>query len=144
MHHARRHPLQRCIRGGAKHRATDTPVGGQCHVPGAQTAGNLNVVVVGWSDTTSHVLSVTDSLGNTYALAAGPTVQAGVATQSIYYSAGITGATAGGNTVTVQFDAPAIYVDMRIAEYSGIDVANPVDVVVAAMGSSGNTDTNAE
>ena len=32
----------------------------------AQTAGNLNVVVVGWNDTTSTVSSVSDSRGNTY------------------------------------------------------------------------------
>ena len=35
--------------------------------PAAQTAGNLNVVAVGWNDTTSTVSSVTDSRGNTYA-----------------------------------------------------------------------------
>lgn len=29
----------------------------------AQTAGNLNVVVVGWNDTTAAVSSVTDSIG---------------------------------------------------------------------------------
>src|SRR5580765_4884628 len=33
---------------------------------GAQTAGNLNVVVVGWNDATAQVLSVADSRGNTY------------------------------------------------------------------------------
>ena len=32
----------------------------------AQTAGNLNVVVVGWNDTTHTVSSVTDSSSNTY------------------------------------------------------------------------------
>ena len=41
--------------------------------PAAQTAGNLNVVAVMWGDTTSAVSSVTDSKGNTYALAVGPT-----------------------------------------------------------------------
>ncbi|MGA8309648.1 MAG: hypothetical protein WB755_06440 [Terriglobales bacterium] len=35
----------------------------------AQTAGNLNVVVVGWNDTTSTVSMVGDSLGNNYTLA---------------------------------------------------------------------------
>ena len=30
----------------------------------AQTSGNLNVVVVGWNDTTTQVSSVTDSQGN--------------------------------------------------------------------------------
>src|ERR1700694_2475319 len=32
----------------------------------AQTLGNLNVVVVGWNNSTSTVSSVTDSLGNAY------------------------------------------------------------------------------
>src|SRR5438067_1610730 len=35
----------------------------------AQTAGNLNVVAVGWNDTTSTVSSVSDSRGNRYAKA---------------------------------------------------------------------------
>ncbi len=38
----------------------------------AQSAGSLNVVAVGWFNTTAHVLSVTDSRGNNYVLAAGP------------------------------------------------------------------------
>jgi hypothetical protein len=33
----------------------------------AQTAGNLNVVVVGWNDSTAKITSVTDSRGNAYA-----------------------------------------------------------------------------
>src|SRR5262245_45998188 len=70
----------------------------------AQTAGNLNVVVVGWNDASASVTSVTDSRGNVYTRAVGPTVIAGVATQSIYYSAGIVAAGAGGNTVTAQFN----------------------------------------
>ena len=39
----------------------------------AQTAGDLNLVAVMWGDTTSTVSSVTDSRGNSYALAVGPT-----------------------------------------------------------------------
>ena len=38
----------------------------------AQTAGNLNIVVVGWNDSTSAVSSITDSKGNTYLRAVGP------------------------------------------------------------------------
>ena len=43
----------------------------------AQTAGNLNVVAVGWNDTTAVVSSVTDSRGNVYTRAIGPTVELG-------------------------------------------------------------------
>src|SRR5437899_63569 len=43
--------------------------------PAAQTAGNLNVVVVGWNDTTATVSAVTDSAGNPHTLAVGPTLR---------------------------------------------------------------------
>ena len=56
---------------------------------GAQTAGNLNVVAIGWSDSTAQVQSVTDSRGNSYALASGPIVQTGIQSQAIYYAANI-------------------------------------------------------
>jgi hypothetical protein len=112
----------------------------------AQTAGNLNVVAVGWSNNTSTVTSVTDSQGNPYFLAVGPTVQSGVQTHSIYYAANIVGAAAGANSVTVRFSAAAPFPDIRILEYSGISPANPVDVAAGASGSgtlgnSGNVTT---
>ena len=98
--------------------------------PSAQTAGNLNIVVVGWNDTASAVSSVTDSRGNTYTRAIGPT--AGTAlTQSIYYAKNIA---AGSNTVTVTFNKAAAYPDVRVLEYSGADKANPLDVTAAAVG----------
>jgi hypothetical protein len=103
---------------------------------GAQTAGNLNVVVVGWNDSTATVSSVTDSIGNTYALAAAPIVQAGTASQAIYYAKNIGAAGAGANTVNVTFAAPAIHPDIRIAEYSGLDPLNPLDTSVGAQGTT--------
>jgi hypothetical protein len=92
----------------------------------AQTGGNLNVVVIGWYNTTSHVASVTDTAGNVYTLAAGPTTQAQAGTQSLYYAANISAAAAG-NRVTVAMDSPAPYPDVRIAEYAGVDPSNPID-----------------
>ena len=84
--------------------------------PGAQTVGDLNIVVVGWNDTTAAVQSVKDSAGNTYNLAIGPT--SGTALQqSIYYAANIVG---GSNTVTVTFNQAAAYPDIRILEYRGV------------------------
>jgi hypothetical protein len=94
----------------------------------AQTAGDLNVVVVGWNDTTSTVQSVKDSGGNLYGLAIGPTTGTGLQ-QSIYYLSNIAG---GNNTVTVTFNQPAAYPDVRILEYRG------VTTVDATMGSSGS------
>ena len=107
--------------------------------PVAQTAGNLNVLVVGWNDTTSTVSMVGDSLGNNYALAIGPTTGTGLR-QSIYYATGIK---AGSNTVTVRFSQAARYVDIRVLEYSGVDPANPVDVTAGAAGSGTATSSGA-
>jgi hypothetical protein len=111
----------------------------------AQTVGNLNVVIVGWNDTTAKVSSLTDSKGNVYQLAVGPTVLTGSnpVSQSIYYAKNISAATAGANTVTVTFNAAAYYPDVRILEYSGIDAISPVDVSAAATGNSGTSSSGA-
>ena len=98
--------------------------------PGVQTGGNLNVVVVGWDDTTSSVSAVTDSGGNAYVLAVGPVTGSG-GRESIYYAKNIAG---GSNTVTVTFDHAAVYVDVRVLEYSGLDTVNPLDAGDGAGG----------
>lgn len=103
----------------------------------AQAAGDLNVVVVGWNDSTAAVRAITDSRGNTYTLAVGPTVQIGKASQSIYYAKNIVAAPAGANTVTITFNVPAVAADIRILEYTGIDPKNPVDVIAANLGNNG-------
>jgi fibronectin type 3 domain-containing protein len=102
----------------------------------AQVAGDLNVVAVGWNDSAATVVAVGDTKGNTYTRAVGPTVITGVEAQSIYYANNIAAATAGSNSVTVTFSGAATYPDIRILEYSGVDLANPVDVTAAASGSS--------
>jgi hypothetical protein len=98
--------------------------------PGAQTAGNLNVIAVMWGDTTSTVSSVTDSNGNTYALAVGPTKATGL-TSAIYYAKKIA---SGGNTVTVKFSKSAAFPNVNVLEYSGLDTSSPLDVSAAATG----------
>ena len=102
----------------------------------AQTAGNLNVVVVGWNDATAHVLSVTDTKGNAYVAAVGPTVAANAATQTIYYARNVLAAAANANSVRVTFDRAAPYPDVRIAEYRGLDLGAPLDAAAGASGSS--------
>ena len=99
--------------------------------PIAQTLGNLNIVVVGWNDTTSTVTGITDTRGNTYTLAIGPTTGTGLR-QSIYYAKNIA---AGSNTVTVNFSNAAAFVDVRILEYGGLDTATPLDKTAGAAGS---------
>src|ERR1039457_613540 len=100
--------------------------------PAAQTAGNLNVVVVGWNDSTSNVTSVSDSSGNAYTLAVGPTIGTGLS-QSIYYATAIV---SGSNAVTVTFNQAAAAPDIRILEYAGLDTVSPLDVTAAAAGNS--------
>jgi fibronectin type 3 domain-containing protein len=109
----------------------------------AQTAGNLNIVVVGWNDSTSSVISVTDTAGNSYSPAVGPTRVSGSLSQSIYYAKKIAGAAAGANTVTVNFNPGAFVPDVRILEYSGLDQTNPLDVTAAGTGSSATADSGA-
>lgn len=101
----------------------------------AQNAGDLNIVVVGWNDVTSLVSSVTDTAGNTYALAMAANTFNSLS-QSVYYAKNIKSSAAGVNAVKVLMNASAAYTDIRIAEYSGIDLVNPLDVVIAAAGSA--------
>jgi hypothetical protein len=97
------------------------------------------VVIAGWSDSTTHIKSVTDTKGNSYQLAVGPTVLTSTASQAIYYANSIA---AGTNTVMVTFDAAPSGPDVRILEYSGIATSNPVDVTAAWSGNSSVSSTN--
>jgi hypothetical protein len=110
----------------------------------AQTAGDTNIVVVGWGDTTSTISSVTDSKLNTYMPAVGPTSGTGLR-QSIYYAKSIAG---GSTTVTVTFNKAAAYPDVRILEYKGLDPTAPLDHALGAGGTgtaanSGSVSTTA-
>jgi hypothetical protein len=106
--------------------------------PQAQVAGDLNVVAVGWGDATSSISSLSDTLGNTYTRAVGPTTNTGLQ-QSIYYAKNVKGGT---NTVKVQFSQAATYPDARILEYSGVSTTSPLDVTAAAAGSGSIADSS--
>ena len=116
--------------------ASSTPSSPQTTItvtyPSSQTQGNTNIVVVGWNDSSATVKSVVDSLGNSYSLAIGPTVGTAL-TQSIYYAPNIH---SGSNTVTVTFSQAAVYPDVRVLEYSGLNTTSPLDAAVAATGNS--------
>lgn len=101
----------------------------------AQTAGNTNVVAIGWGDATSTITSVTDTSGNAYILAIGPTRLSGSISQSIYISSNIKAASANSNTVTVNFSASVPYPDLKILEYSGLALSNSLD---GALGDTGS------
>ena len=104
----------------------------------AQGSGDLNVVIVGqrWNDSTAEAGPPTDTQGNPYQLAAGPTVlEASISlTQSVYYAKNISPAGAGTNVVTMKFSTAAAYPDIRILEYSGIDRVVPVETTATGMG----------
>jgi len=97
----------------------------------SQVAGNLNVVAIGWNDTVATVQSVTDSRGNSYSRAVGPTTGTALR-QVIYYAKDIA---AGSNTVNVTFNQAATHPDVRILEYQGVST---LDVTSGASGSSGS------
>jgi hypothetical protein len=60
--------------------------------------------------------------------------------QAIYYAANIAAA-AGGNQVTVTFNQPTAYVDLRITEYSGLRQTNPFEAGVSATGNGSTAST---
>jgi hypothetical protein len=79
---------------------------------------------------------VSDSSGNAYSLAVGPTQVPGAVSQSIYFAKNIHGAAANSNVFTVRFSSSAISPDIRILEYSGLDTTSPVDIVAAGTGTN--------
>ena len=102
--------------------------------PAAQTAGNANIVAVGWNDTSANLTNVSDSAGNNYQTAL-PVFRGNGMSQAIYFSTNIK---AGSNTVTVKFAQPAAYVDLRVTEYSGLMNTNPFDTAASATGTGAN------
>ena len=54
----------------------------------AQTAGNTNIIAIGWDDATSNITSVTDSAGNVYEIAV-PVARGSGISQAIYFAKNI-------------------------------------------------------
>jgi hypothetical protein len=104
----------------------------------AQAAGNTDIVAVGWNDTTGNLTAVSDSIGNAYRVAVQP-AQGKKLRQAIIYASNTKPAAPGSNIVTVTFDRPVAYPDIRILEYSGLDRNNPFDTGVSASGNGGGT-----
>jgi hypothetical protein len=92
----------------------------------AQRAGDTNIVVVQWSSANGSVTGVSDSAGNSYSLAIGPTFGQ-LDAQYIFYASGIAAAAAGSNTVTVTLSAPQTQEDLTIFEYAGLATTSPLD-----------------
>jgi len=100
----------------------------------AQVAGDLDVAAICFFNATSIISSVTDTKGNTWAVAA-PLFRyvGGPASCAMYYAPHIVAAAANGNTVTVKFSGSTLDPDVRIAEYAGF-VA--LDVSATASGTT--------
>ncbi len=107
-----------------------------------QTAGNLNVVIIGWNDTTTTVSSVTDTENNTYTIAA-PLVTGTGLSQIIYYAKNIAGEASNPNEVTVTFSGAAPAPDVRVLEYKGLDITNPLDTTAGNFGATSPADSGA-
>jgi glucose/arabinose dehydrogenase len=96
----------------------------------ANTAGNLIVVYVIWSNT--DPVSLSDSRANSYTSAVGRTTWGTNWSSQVFYARNIA---AGSNTVRATFaTAISSFAVIYIHEYSGVDKASPVDVTRSAIG----------
>jgi hypothetical protein len=120
-----------------------TPQSAQSHVTVAyrypQSAGNANIVAIGWNDTSAVITSVTDTAGNSYQPVV-PIYRTNGLSQAIYYASMIQG---GSNAVTVVFNINAMFVDLRITEYSGLQATAAFDAGVSAGGNGTSGDSGA-
>jgi len=99
----------------------------------AQTAGNLNVVFVAWNNNSGSVSGITDTSGNMYTKAVGPTINntPPVRSQEVWYCSNIQGGS--NNTVKVTMSSAEPYIDIRILEYRG---PGTYDTSLGAIGNS--------
>lgn len=117
-------------------------------VAGAQTAHNLNLVVVNYGNTTGSVttdtVSVSDSKGNVYTPVSAAitfTGAGGSDSLRVFYCADIVAALAGANTITVTRTGMAnqAFLAFSHLEYSGQATTTPVDVTASSSANSGVT-----
>jgi hypothetical protein len=97
--------------------------------------GDLIVAYAVWDG--GGGVSVSDSRGNAYASAAGPTTAGdGVTQAQIFYAAGVQ---RGSNAVTASFENPvAAHGTLIVHEYSGLGRVAPLDVAAGAASASGS------
>ncbi len=103
----------------------------------AQTAGDTNVIAIGWPSDQGTITSVGDEAGNNYVpvVPLNPPPAGGKLKQEIYYARNIKSFHAN-NTVQVTFSSSVMGVDVRAAEYSGIADKDPVDAKLTNSGSN--------
>jgi len=101
-------------------------------------AGNL--ILVGFDFNSGAVSSVTDSQGNIFTRVGSQLTSPGGAFSAVYYANNIKG---GADTVTIALSATSGYILSYMAEYTGVDQTNPIDVQAGATGSSGTASSGA-
>jgi hypothetical protein len=101
--------------------------------PGPSIPGDLIVVSSYWSSQAVSITSVTDSKGNTYNPAIGPTNWGGTYRGSTYYAGNIAGGGAA-TTITITYSGAQGGTITYAAEYSGVATLNPLDQVSAQTG----------
>lgn len=114
------------------------------------TAGSLLIVCEGWGSTTTiTTFSASDTAGNTWTTAVGPTYYTGVpGTLGCLYA--LNKAATASDVVTVTGTGASTPDSTWIAEFSGISASSPIDVTAATTGdsttpsSAATTTTNAD
>jgi hypothetical protein len=109
--------------------------------PDPQQSHDLNIVVVGWTNTVSSVMAIGDDAGNHYQRAVSTMAPATLwmtagATQDIYYAADI--ASSPSNAVTVNFSGgvPVPSIDLRVVEFAGVSTLDALSAGTGALDAS--------
>lgn len=102
-------------------------------LPSAVAAGDLIVVGVSSWPSAPAATAITDTLGNTYALAGTTRKTSYGAYTGIYYTVNTR---AGSNTVTFRTASGGSELSMVVAEFSGANAVSPLDAATGATGSS--------
>lgn len=135
--------LVQVIRGNTGSTSSSISVSGI--FSGAQTAGNINILVIWVSKTGTNAIidptSVVDSNNGAYTLAGSQVIDTtGNTAIWIYYRPNIALASAGTNTVTVTWSFAQGFPIVIMEEWSGIATSSPLDATgsAATTGSTGN------
>jgi hypothetical protein len=102
--------------------------------------GNIIILSLGWGDQSVSVGSVSDTQGNAYVTAIGPTnwCPHNQYREQLLYAPNIRG---GINSITVTLTGnPKIWFEVRAYEYNGIIPNSPLDVTAVGVGSSTTAD----
>jgi hypothetical protein len=93
------------------------------------------VILVGFDFASSaSVSSVTDSQGNVFTQVGNQLTSPGGVSTRVYYASNVK---SGADTVTVSLSANSPYLEIYLAEYSGVASVSPIDVQAGASGNAG-------